>query len=109
MAAPKGNNYGRQTALFRDALRRAMSRDGGNLRKGLDRIASKLVERAVEGDAWAIGMIMDRVDGRAVQPIQGQIEQIHTVRPASAETLSERLDAALAARALPTPAPDSIN
>jgi hypothetical protein len=33
----------------------------------LRRIADKLVEKAIDGEPWAVKEIMDRVDGKAVQ------------------------------------------
>jgi hypothetical protein len=37
--------------------------------KGLDAVADKLIEAAMEGDQWAMREIGDRVEGKPVQAI----------------------------------------
>jgi hypothetical protein len=62
--APKGNDNARKGKLFYNELRKALvQQDQINLR----RIADKLVEKAIDGEPWAVKEIMDRVDGKAIQ------------------------------------------
>jgi hypothetical protein len=62
--APKGNDNAKKGKLFYSELRKALvQQDQLNLR----RIADKLVEKAIDGEPWAVKEIMDRVDGKAVQ------------------------------------------
>lgn len=58
------NQNAKKGKLFYNELRKALvQQDQLNLR----RIADKLVEKAIEGESWAVKEIMDRVDGKAVQ------------------------------------------
>ena len=60
----KGNQNAKKGKLFYNELRKALvQQDQINLR----RIADKLVEKAIEGEPWAVKEIMDRVDGKAIQ------------------------------------------
>jgi hypothetical protein len=64
VGAPKGNQNNKKGKLFYSELRKALvQQDQLNLR----RIADKLVEKAIDGEPWAVKEIMDRVDGKAVQ------------------------------------------
>lgn len=54
---------------FRDALRTAVADAGGNFKR-LRKIAQKLVECAENGEGWAIAMVADRLDGKAIQAIE---------------------------------------
>jgi hypothetical protein len=58
------NTNAKKGKLFYSELRKALvQQDQLNLR----RIADKLVEKAIDGEPWAVKEIMDRVDGKAVQ------------------------------------------
>lgn len=62
--APIGNQNGKKARLFYDQLRKALiQQDQLNLRL----IADKLVEKALDGESWAVKEIIDRVDGKAIQ------------------------------------------
>lgn len=59
-----GNQNAKKGKLFYNELRKALvQQDQLNLR----RIADKLVEKAIEGESWAVKEIIDRVDGKAIQ------------------------------------------
>lgn len=64
MAFENRNNLGSKSRLFDNALRRAIAQDDG---KRLRDAAEKLLSEAANGEPWAIGMLADRLDGRAVQ------------------------------------------
>lgn len=69
MAAPKGNsNSSKNNRLWADTIRRELVQGDG---KKLRTIAAKLVEMAQAGDMSAIKEIGDRLDGKAVQAIEG--------------------------------------
>mgnify|MGYP003705080433 FL=1 len=62
--APKGNDNAKKGKLFYNELRKALvQHDQLKLRQ----IADKLVEKATEGESWAVKEIIDRVDGKAIQ------------------------------------------
>lgn len=69
---PRG---GKPDKLMRDALMIALKREAtdadGQKTNKLNRIATKLVDLAADGDLGAIKEIGDRVDGRPAQMIQG--------------------------------------
>lgn len=66
MGAPIGNQNAKDSPkkLFDGALRRAIAQDDG---ERLRLAAETLLTKAAEGEAWAIGMIADRLDGKALQ------------------------------------------
>lgn len=66
--APEGNNNSAKGKEWHQAIKRALARRGeGDYRKGLDRIATKIVEAAEEGDSKAWQDIADRFDGKPKQ------------------------------------------
>ena len=69
MGPPRGNRNAAKAKVFEGALRRAIAQsdDPDKLRT----IAEKLVELASGGNLYAIGMIADRLDGKAVQTLAG--------------------------------------
>jgi hypothetical protein len=78
VGAPEGNQNAKKGKLFYDQLRRALvQNDSLKLRA----IAEKLVEKAEEGESWAVKEIMDRIDGKAVQPNTLEDENGKTVFP----------------------------
>jgi hypothetical protein len=61
---------------FTRALRKALHveiDDNGTKQKRLNVIANKLASKACEGEAWAIGMVADRIDGRALQQVSASV------------------------------------
>jgi len=81
MGAPEGNiNW--KGKVWNDALRRAIVQDDGlRLRKA----AEKLLDKAADGEAWAVKEIADRLDGKAAQDVKLEADiNIHTL----AEVLS---------------------
>jgi hypothetical protein len=68
MGAPTGNaNAAKQKRLLTDALKRELTQRPQDVLA----IANKLIESAKAGEAWAMSLIHDRVDGKAPQPIVG--------------------------------------
>ena len=63
--APEGNNNSsRDNRLWRNTINRAIKQgDADRLR----RIAETLLQKAEEGEAWAIKELGDRLDGKALQ------------------------------------------
>lgn len=64
-----GNKNAANGDRARRAILRALARKGGNVAKGLDLAADKLVDTAVNGDSWAQKELYDRVDGKARQQV----------------------------------------
>jgi hypothetical protein len=62
--APIGNTNSKKGKLFYGELHKALIQED---RIKLRQIADKLVEKAIEGEPWAVKEIMDRVDGKSVQ------------------------------------------
>ena len=67
--APLGNTNAKNGDRVRRAILRALARKGGNVAKGLDMAADKLVDTAVVGEQWAQKELYDRVDGKAKQQV----------------------------------------
>jgi hypothetical protein len=74
MAAPYGNKNGVKGKRWEEALRRALSRAGGSVSKGLDPIASKVVAAAQAGEIEAIREIANRLDGKPTETVHQTIE-----------------------------------
>lgn len=92
MAARKTPSAGGKPDKFmRDALIVALHREAQNSEgrptKRLYLVADKLVEKATEGDVAAIREIFDRVDGKAIQPIEADI----SIRDLSDDELDRRI------------------
>lgn len=67
--APKGNtNSSKNNRLWSDTIRRELVQGDG---KKMRAIAKKLVDMAIAGDMAAIREIGDRIDGKAIQAIEG--------------------------------------
>ena len=58
-----GNKNGTKNKPFLDALRRSIAQNPQKLRNAAD----KVLEKAEEGEPWAVKEIMDRIDGKALQ------------------------------------------
>jgi hypothetical protein len=68
MAAPIGNKNAAKSRLFEQALHRAIAQDEGvRIRKA----AETLLDKAAEGEIWAVQMLADRLDGKPTQQIVG--------------------------------------
>lgn len=80
MALPKGGQPGNKNAVknrpFADAINKALAQDDG---KRLRKIAEALLTKASEGDVTAIKEFADRVDGKVIQGIEGQLDHSLTV------------------------------
>lgn len=76
MGAPVGNQNAAKSKEWKLAIRRALAHKFGSYDKGLERLASKLVDKADEGDMNALKEIGDREDGKPAQAIGGDSEGI---------------------------------
>lgn len=101
MGAPRGNRNAARGTAWRDAIRKAVLRDGK-----LDALAQALVARALEGDIAALREIGDRLDGKARQSVELEAQQSFLVswQAPSGDELQQKLDAALEGRAKAAPA-----
>jgi len=69
--APEGNENSAKGKDWRLAIKRALARRGeGDYRRGLDDVATKVVEMAAAGDTQAWKEIGDRFDGKATQGVE---------------------------------------
>lgn len=73
-----GNTHAGKARLFDGAMRRAIAADDG---KRLRQAADQLLNKAAEGEAWAINMLADRLDGKVAHQDGGNV-QINLVPPA---------------------------
>ena len=74
---------------FADALRMEIKAAGDNHQK-LREIASKLLEKAAEGDMQAINCLADRLDGRPAQALEVNTSETFVMRlPEPAKTIEE--------------------
>jgi hypothetical protein len=66
--APEGNqNAVKSKRLFNSALKRALTQGPDRVEK----IVERLIGLAEQGEAWAVKELIDRVDGKAPQPVTG--------------------------------------
>jgi hypothetical protein len=68
MAAPIGNKNAAKSRLFEQALHRAIAQDSG---ERIRRAAENLLDKAAEGEIWAVQMLADRLDGKPTQQVIG--------------------------------------
>jgi hypothetical protein len=72
VAAPVGNsNAAKKNRLLTDALKRELTKSP----EKVVAIANKLIERALEGDAWAQALIYERCDGKVPQALVGDEDE----------------------------------
>lgn len=86
--APKGNQNAAKGRMFKDALRKALKEDGVDR---LPLIAQTLVEKAIDGEQWAVQEVANRLDGKPAQevavtgedggPLKAQISTNWTIQP----------------------------
>jgi hypothetical protein len=70
--APAGNqNAAKRNRMLSDALKRELTQDPEKVLK----IANKLIDSAIAGEAWAQQLIHERVDGKVPQAIVGDDEE----------------------------------
>jgi len=74
--APLGNKNNTKNKPFAEAINRALAQDDG---KRLRSIAEALLTKAADGDISAIKEFADRVDGKVIQQIEGDIDHTLTV------------------------------
>ena len=67
--APLGNTNGSGRHEWSDAVRKELISN-----KGLEKAAKKLVALACEGDVRALKEVGDRMDGKAIQAIEGHLD-----------------------------------
>jgi len=63
VGAPIGNKNATKNKPFLDALKRAIAQNPQKLRNA----AEKVLDKAEEGEPWAVNFLADRTDGKAVQ------------------------------------------
>jgi len=69
--AQKGNKNGSGRHEWSDAVRKELISSGG-----LKKAAKKLVKLACDGDVRALKEIGDRLDGKAIQAIEGRLDTV---------------------------------
>jgi hypothetical protein len=92
---PAGSTKNRR---FFDALDRAIAQDDS---KRLRAAADKLLDLAAEGEPWAVQMLADRLDGRALQSIDATVTN-NSAPPAEGESETDGF-----LRSLVKPAPEA--
>jgi hypothetical protein len=70
MAAPQGNTNAKKAKVWSDAIHKHLAQNP----KDLADIAKSLITQAKEGNINAIKEVGDRLDGKAIQGIEGQLE-----------------------------------
>ena len=98
MAFKPGNKLAEKSRLFDGALRRAIAQDDG---ERLRRAAEALLTQAAEGEQWAIGMLADRLDGKAHQSLTVEKKDVSQY---SLQELAAEMAAAIASGGNETPA-----
>lgn len=69
--APIGNDYGAKAKEFLDRVRKLCVQEDW---KRLEKAANQLLDKAANGESWAIQMLADKFDGKATQPVEGKID-----------------------------------
>ena len=73
--AQPGNQNAVKAKRWQKAIERALARfTRENVDAGLDRAADQLVKLAVEGDKWALDHMADRIDGKAPQTTEVNVD-----------------------------------
>jgi len=72
--AQKGNKNGSGRHEWSDAVRKELISSGS-----LQKAAKKLVDMACDGDVRALKEIGDRMDGKAIQAIEGRLDTTITI------------------------------
>ena len=62
-----GNPHGRPKKQFSEVLQRAIVQDDG---KRLRMVIEKLLDKAAEGEPWAVKELADRLEGKPAQSVQ---------------------------------------
>ncbi len=81
MPFQKGNKLGgrrRKEKIAYAALMMTLKEDGEDMPQ-LREIMDRLVTAAVDGERWAIQMLFDRLDGKAVQAVEADINETRHV------------------------------
>ncbi len=81
MGAPIGNKNAAKAKEFEGALRRALlqyEKNGCKRGEALRAVADKLVESALDGEAWAIQAIADRLDGKPSAEVKQDVNVNHS-------------------------------
>lgn len=77
MAAPAGNqNAAKSKRLFTNALKRALTQGPERVEK----VVETLIKAAEDGEQWAVKELIDRVDGKAPQPMVGGDEDEQPIK-----------------------------
>ena len=67
MAAPEGNQNAAKSRVFHDAMRKAcVQEDFKRLRAGVD----VALDKAAEGERWALELVRDTLDGKPKQQVE---------------------------------------
>ena len=77
-----GNPGGRPPKRFLAAVERAIAQDDG---ERLRKCAENLLDMAAAGEQWAVALLADRLDGKAVQ--QTEIGGIENAPPVTVEVI----------------------
>lgn len=100
MPAPRGNRNAANGTEWRDAIRRTLREYENPAQKvergeALSRIAYKIIESAIDGDQQAIKEIGERLDGKAKQLIDANINFLDRLTEAEQSALLAAIDATL--------------
>jgi cytochrome c553 len=85
MPFEKGNQHGAKPRLFDAALRKAIAQDNHGL---VRKCAEKLLELAAEGEQWAVKELADRLDGKATQQVDMNVNDQRSDELSDSQLLS---------------------
>jgi hypothetical protein len=75
VGAPVGNRNANKGRIWRDAIHRALAkRARSDQVVALDELAEKLLTLADQGDLGALKELGDRLEGKAVQAVEAQVQ-----------------------------------
>lgn len=95
MLFQEGNTFGAKARLFEATLKRAIAQDSANR---LRNAAEKLLDKAADGEPWAIQFLAAKLDGLPRQAVE--IKRIGDVSDMSLEELQSHVQRLLAGEAV---------
>jgi hypothetical protein len=94
--APKGNTNAAKPRLWEGAIRRGLAED----REALQKIAKVVIQKAQDGEQWAVTELRNTLDGKPKEHVQ--VDQNVNVNVGNAENLENAIRAKLPQSVRPT-------
>jgi hypothetical protein len=91
--APKGNDNAGDGKRWTAAIKRALARKAEDVYdRGLDQVADRVVQAAIDGQQWAVAEVANRIEGKPTEHVVQEATITH-VTVGNARTLANTLRA----------------